>query len=906
MTNRLATAHIITHTHWDREWFLTSVYTSRWIPRLIDQLERLVAQNANFCFLLDGQTLVIEDLLQVAPEYRPRVEALIQNGNLIVGPYYCQPDWQVTSGEALIRNLQLGAEDVRQYGGVSDTGWLVDTFGHISQASQLHRMFGIDAVYVWRGVPEMAPYFYWQAANADRVLAINLFGGYRNLYGITHAPEIAEKRLRSELQKLAPYYPTPDVPLFDGYDLEYAPEDPVTFYEEQGTVPASDLAIQASTPRRFARDMLSRLAEIPVIQGELNSGCYGAVFPGTLATRTYLKVMARDTEYLLYHVAEPLAALALLKGRPYDAARYDGWARTLLQNAVHDCICGVSIDQVHEKMEYLYRQVYAGIGTDIQESLPYVLRDMAAGRYAVSTTAFATDSLQVVGDQCYAVHTGGVGVWPLGAPVPVETVEQPVDGFEWDNNHYTASVEPDGRVRVGEALLGIFQISDDVGDTYSCEPGDTCELAAADSPPVIEQRSDLHCVVRYECTARVGKVQLQATVRLIFDHTPLIRWQVDLDTRGTEFKVEMLFRLARTGKILAGMPFDIVTREPKDTHLLPRDLEPELASVLLGQREVDEVTTFPFQDYVAVADVAGTAAIFARGLHAYQADGQGTIGITLRRGVDWLTRPDLQLRSGDAGPFFYVPDARCERLVRHELAVAIGSFDGHGPTLQQLNATFQTPPLMVEVDAPGRVTEWAFLYENVPMSSLHYRSGKLLARFYNPTRHVWPLKQSYAAADVWGEVSGNTADLGPGEIATVVVPGLVAGPVAAPADVRVALLQPLLERVGANQGLPDPALIQELDARITVAERGLRELEVLRAGDNGNDRYRLDHRRYVLERELYEYQLSAHLNRLKLAQQGALNEGYLFEVDAPTAEIGFKLNQLRIKRRIYDYIVQLK
>ena len=35
--------HIINHTHWDREWFLTSVYTSRWIPGLIDKLERLAA-----------------------------------------------------------------------------------------------------------------------------------------------------------------------------------------------------------------------------------------------------------------------------------------------------------------------------------------------------------------------------------------------------------------------------------------------------------------------------------------------------------------------------------------------------------------------------------------------------------------------------------------------------------------------------------------------------------------------------------------------------------------------------------------------------------------------------------------------------------------------------------------------
>ena len=71
------TAHIINHTHWDREWFLTSVYTSRWIPGLIDNLERLFAGNPDFRFLFDGQTLVIEDLLHVAPDYEARIRELV-------------------------------------------------------------------------------------------------------------------------------------------------------------------------------------------------------------------------------------------------------------------------------------------------------------------------------------------------------------------------------------------------------------------------------------------------------------------------------------------------------------------------------------------------------------------------------------------------------------------------------------------------------------------------------------------------------------------------------------------------------------------------------------------------------------------------------------------------------------
>ncbi len=202
------TAHIINHTHWDREWFLTSVYTSRWIPGLIEKIEKLVEANPDFRYLFDGQTLVVEDLVNLAPEYKERIQALIRRGNLTVGPYYCQPDWQLTGGELLIRNLMYGQQDVEANGGHMKTGWMVDTFGHLSQSPQIHKLFGIDAIYVWRGVPRLEPYFNWQGADGTHLFTIDLFGGYRNLYGVTHAPEIGVKRLVTEIDRLRPYYPT--------------------------------------------------------------------------------------------------------------------------------------------------------------------------------------------------------------------------------------------------------------------------------------------------------------------------------------------------------------------------------------------------------------------------------------------------------------------------------------------------------------------------------------------------------------------------------------------------------------------------------------------------------------------------------------------------------------------------
>ncbi|MCB0192704.1 MAG: hypothetical protein KDJ65_12235 [Anaerolineae bacterium] len=898
------TAHIINHTHWDREWFLTSVYTSRWIPGLIDKIDALAAANPNFKFLIDGQTLVVEDLLYVAPEYEAKIKRLVQQGQLIIGPYYCQPDWQLTGGETLIRNLLYGRQDMEQQGQTNDVGWLVDTFGHISQSPQLHRMFGLTAVFVWRGMPALEPYFNWQSSDGQSIPAINLFGGYRNLYGITHAPEVAITRLQAEVDKLAPYYPTPDMPLFDGYDLEEDPEDPMSFYQEELANIPPDIRLVESSPAQFTQVVREKVDNKPTIQGELNSGKFGATFPGTFSARTYLKVMNYDCEQWLFRRAEPLAALARLKGRAYNADHYEAWTRLTLQSTVHDCICGVSIDQVHEKMEYNYRAVFDGIREDVQQSLATILDDFAPGQYAVSTSPFLAEGWQVIGNSLHEYKTSGIGVWPLSAEYAIDKPETPVETWQWQNDHYTATVNRDGTVTIGDAALGRLIIIEEKGDTYSDEAGTGSDTLRPTGSIVVEQKSARHSVVRYDIDTTWRDVRLTATVRLMFDPSPIVRWQIDLDSHGTDFKIDIIFETGQSGQIYAGMPFDVVERPASDTDLLPRRLDKTMAKVLLGQRELEAVKTFPFQDFVALSDGTDTAVVMAKGLRSYQADEHGTIALTLRRAVEWLTAANLEHRVGDAGPFFYVPDARCERSVRHEIGVVLGAPSPDDMALQQLNAAFQNPPLIVASRGQGHQTEWSFCQEDLPLSSLTVSDDYVLARFYNPTETGRSLSKSYVETNVFGQPQKTISQISPKQIVTVRLDESLPAVRDTPSTSAVTVLSWPDWRVGANHGLPDPDIIAQLNKNITALQKKLAGIEADLAQATGRDRYLLEHQTYVIKREICEYQLSTYLNQVKLANQGQLTEAYLFAPDAEVARIGLQLNRLRIKRRIFDYVIE--
>jgi alpha-mannosidase len=906
--------HIINHTHWDREWFLTSEYTSRWIPNLIKNLERRSSKNQTCHFLLDGQTLVIEDLLKLAPETASVVRSLVKKGCLTIGPYYSQPDWQLASGELLMRNLQYGLQDIQNFDGLMQVGWMVDTFGHISQAPQIHSLFGLKALYLWRGVPQLVPYFIWQGSDGTQLLSINLFGGYRNLYGVTQVPEVGVKRLAAEVKRLAPFYPTNDIPLFDGYDLEDNPEDPLAFYgQTQGINP--EFKLHEASPESFASLIVDRKINLPTLEGELNSGKFGATFPGAFSARTYLKIMAHDCQNLLYKYCEPLASLAYLCGQPYPAQRFENLSRLLLQSGVHDCICGVSIDQVHEKMCWHYQNAFTEMLEILQDSLRRIMQNFSPGEYAISTNPFSAECWLPVGGNLLQLQTHGIGIWPIYKKFLIDALTpepEDVSDFSWSNDFYEAYLQPDGQLRIGNAILGEIRVFRENGDTYSDERGELLGILLPLSNPRIIEKSTLHTVLEFESAWHGRNDWVSTRIRLILDPSPLVRWQIELDSYGADLCIEIRFNTAQQGEIWAGMPFDLVKRPEADADLLPRQLSPQLASILLGQRELGEVRTFPFHDMVGISDQKCSSIVFGRGLHAYRAE-KGILSLPLRRSVEWLTRPDLTCRVGDAGPYFYVPDARCERRVHHELAFASLPYPATSMKIQALNASFQNPPLVIRSECQGKQNHWEFLQEDLPLSALQVKENTLLARFCNPTDQIVKLSRSYMETDIWGQENRATTSVKPKKIICIKMPSPKSEipDLDGERDPQLSFLNPPQWRVGVNHGAPDQAILAKLEQKIAFLDEKIEQIanRLAQMRTEGlkdlNPRLLLEHTQYTLQRERLEYQLSLLLNLQKLKYGGSTPLEILSQVDPEIASIGKELNTLRIKRRIYDYVVQV-
>ncbi len=162
---------LVPHTHWDREWYLTFQQFRARLVHTIDKLLDILDRDSNFTyFMLDGQTIVLDDYLEVQPEQEERLKKYARAGRINVGPWFIQPDEFLVSGESLIRNLQVGLQRATEFGEPMRIGYVPDCFGHIAQLPQILQGFGIDNAVFWRGVGAEArkSEFLWAAPDGIR------------------------------------------------------------------------------------------------------------------------------------------------------------------------------------------------------------------------------------------------------------------------------------------------------------------------------------------------------------------------------------------------------------------------------------------------------------------------------------------------------------------------------------------------------------------------------------------------------------------------------------------------------------------------------------------------------------------------------------------------------------------
>ncbi len=355
--------HLIPHTHWDREWFLPrAAFHARLVSMFDDLLERLHADAAFRTFLLDGQTVLVEDYLRARPERENDVKALVKTGRLQIGPWYVLADELIPSGESLVRNLLLGAADAERLGGRLDVVYSPDAFGHPAALPTLGREFGMKVGVLWRGLGrepgQERDFVRWRGTDGKDILLWHLPpDGYEIGAGLpgsgARLPDVWTQVRASLVERAAGKH----IPLFIGAD-HHAPHPTLARLRDL----LADLE-PASAFRISRLDEFFQAAEASparAIAGELRwSYGYTWTLQGVHGTRAPLKRRHAQVELWLERLAEPLVALARNAGhRDRRPVLETAW-RTLVRTQFHDTIAGCTADAVADAASHRLTEVAA-------------------------------------------------------------------------------------------------------------------------------------------------------------------------------------------------------------------------------------------------------------------------------------------------------------------------------------------------------------------------------------------------------------------------------------------------------------------------------------------------------------------------------------------------------------------
>ncbi|MGL4662371.1 MAG: hypothetical protein ACRCV7_01640 [Culicoidibacterales bacterium] len=364
---------LILHTHWDREWYFTKDETQVLLINHMQEVIEYLEKNSDVIYILDGQSVMLDDFLAFAPQWEERLKSVIQNQQLRVGPWYTQTDLLIVHGESIIRNLYYGLQRAEEFGEPMRIGYAPDTFGHNAQMPQIYSQFDIKSTFFWRGFSELKSQksdFIWEGADGTQIIGVNLATGYQGAKYLESDIDELEKRLQKIMEVLDQYSHSEARLIMNGHD-----QMPIQLDIKQIQRHIKELYpddnIQIGDFESYVSEIQN--LQLDIVKGELNDSKHARIHRTINSTRMDIKLLNTTIEYRILNILEPLATKGIEYGFEYPHALMATCWKQLFGVHAHDSIGGCNSDKVNQDIRQRLLEVQETIDTQIE----LLLRKMA-------------------------------------------------------------------------------------------------------------------------------------------------------------------------------------------------------------------------------------------------------------------------------------------------------------------------------------------------------------------------------------------------------------------------------------------------------------------------------------------------------------------------------------------------
>jgi len=564
--------------------------------------------------------------------------------------------------------------------------------------------------------------------------------------------EDAEDKVKRLLEAARERSATKVVPIMNGCD-HMPPQFSIPRVVEHLKRTFSGVSFEFGSLEDYVEAVKLRLADPKVHKGEMR-GCKSVpMLWGVTSARMHLKQLNLNTSAMLEKYVEPLCTLAWLHGARYPEYEIELAWRLMLQNQAHDSICGTGVDVLHKENEVRFLQA-----REIASNLSYFTLRELSGRMGLKDTEsfealIAVYNPNLVDETVPTIFHAALpeGEWELvdneGKAFPIQRLEESAGmGFVGDLGEFTALLTvppmavsalgvrkasaPAKRVAHGENWVeneslrvefdagkggsmrvthrsgqltyeGLNTIVDDgdAGDTYNYSPpkNEDPRITSSESrasvhiesgpvAAVVKVRSSIAVPVALEGDSRSrSKVELPIESRLIiWGGLPRIDVKTTIGNKAKDHRMRVMFPLPfQADSSVADGHFAAVERPAK---------RPK------GEGWVESPPqTHPSVTWVDTSDGKTGLMIAHRGLPEYELSEDGsTLYLTLIRSIGWLSRADMTIRPGHAGPAIATPEAQMLGEMTFEYSII--PHEGDWRRAHELAASFVYPPFAIQVD----------------------------------------------------------------------------------------------------------------------------------------------------------------------------------------------------------------